>query len=196
MQPITGICHSYTSSVKTISSARLRMLFMWRTHSIWSAALSASVTSSCLAISETMIAIRSLQAWSISARCRCSVPLVSRLACPSIQESALSDGYSAEFDFDFAPPVQQATGLIAFVSQLGTHFLYSVCQPVFSWHPASSCRKRLFHLGASFLAASCRLRPQRLALSPRQVSIASPRNRTYTSRCIRLPIYHSLSVIS
>ena len=80
MQPITGICHSYTSSVRTVSSARLRMLFMRRTHSIWSAALSASVTSSCLAISETMIAIRSLQAWSISARCRCSVPLVSRLA--------------------------------------------------------------------------------------------------------------------
>ena len=33
-RPITGICHSYTSSVKTISSARLRMLFMRRTHSI------------------------------------------------------------------------------------------------------------------------------------------------------------------
>ena len=78
IQPITGICHSYTSSVKTISSARLRMLFMWRTHSIWADALSVSVTSSCFAIAETMISIRSLQAWSISARCRCSVPLVSR----------------------------------------------------------------------------------------------------------------------
>ena len=34
IQPITGICHSYTSSVRMISSARLRMLFMRRTHSI------------------------------------------------------------------------------------------------------------------------------------------------------------------
>ena len=30
IQPITGICHSYTSSVRTISSARLRMLFIRR----------------------------------------------------------------------------------------------------------------------------------------------------------------------
>ena len=60
--------------------ARMRMLFMRRTHSIWSAAFRVSVTPSCFAIAGTMIAIRSLQAWSISARCRCSVPLVSRLA--------------------------------------------------------------------------------------------------------------------
>ena len=60
--------------------ARMRMLFMRRTHSIWSAAFRVSVTPSCFAIAGTMIAIRSLQAWSISARCRCSVPLVSRFA--------------------------------------------------------------------------------------------------------------------
>lgn len=60
--------------------ARMRMLFMRRTHSIWSAAFRVSVTPSCFAIAGTMISIRSLQAWSISARCRCSVPLVSRLA--------------------------------------------------------------------------------------------------------------------
>ena len=42
-------------------------------------------------------------------------------------------------------------------SQLGTHFLYSVCQPVFSWHPASSCRQRLFHLGASFQVKECKI---------------------------------------
>ena len=55
---------------------RLRMLFIRRTHSIWSEALSVSVAPSCFAIAETMISMRSLQAWSISARCRCSVPLV------------------------------------------------------------------------------------------------------------------------
>ena len=60
--------------------ARMRMLFMRRTHSIWSAAFRVSVTPSCFAIAGTMISIRSLQAWSISARCRCSVPLVNRFA--------------------------------------------------------------------------------------------------------------------
>ena len=60
--------------------ARMRMLFMRRTHSIWSAAFRVSVTPSCFAIAGTMIAIRSLQAWSISARCRCSAPHVSRFA--------------------------------------------------------------------------------------------------------------------
>ena len=39
------------------------MLFMRRTHSIWSAALSASVTPSCFAIAETRIPMRSLQAF-------------------------------------------------------------------------------------------------------------------------------------
>ena len=39
-------------------------------------------------------------------------------------------------------------------SQLGNK-LNQLAPPDVSWHPASSCRQRLFHLGASFLAASC-----------------------------------------
>ena len=59
---LAGIHQSYTSSVRMISSARLRMLFIRRTHSIWSAAFRASVAPSCFVIAETMISIRSLQA--------------------------------------------------------------------------------------------------------------------------------------
>ena len=47
---------------------------MRRTHSIWSVALSASVTPSCFAIAGMMISVRSLQAWSISDRCLNNVP--------------------------------------------------------------------------------------------------------------------------
>ena len=39
---------------------------------------------------------------------------------------------------------------------------------------------------------SRRLRIRRLTASQQQVSESSPRNRTYTSRCIRLPTIHSL----
>ena len=48
-----------------ISSARLRIPFIRRAHSIWLVALSASVTPSCFAIVKTIFSIRSLQAWSI-----------------------------------------------------------------------------------------------------------------------------------
>ena len=44
------------------------------THSIWSVALSASVTPSCFAIAGMMISVRSLHAWSISDRCLNNVP--------------------------------------------------------------------------------------------------------------------------
>ena len=48
-----------------ISSARLRIPFIRRAHSIWLVTLSASVTPSCFAIVKTIFSIRSLQAWSI-----------------------------------------------------------------------------------------------------------------------------------
>ena len=47
-----------------------------RTHPIWSAAFKASVTPSFFALAEVMVFIRPLQAWSISARCLNSVPLL------------------------------------------------------------------------------------------------------------------------
>ena len=66
---IAGFPYTYTISFNTISSARLRILFMRRTHTIWSAALSASVTPSCFAIAFTRLSIRSLHSFSTSAKC-------------------------------------------------------------------------------------------------------------------------------
>ena len=66
--------YAHTNSCNTISSARLRMLFMTPTHAIWSYAFSASVTPSRSAICLIIKSTRSLQVWSISARCWSNVP--------------------------------------------------------------------------------------------------------------------------
>ena len=65
---IAGFHYTYTISFKTISSARLRMLLIRRTHAIWSAALSASVTPSCFAIAFTRLSIRSVHSSSTAAK--------------------------------------------------------------------------------------------------------------------------------
>lgn len=61
-------------------------------------------------------------------------------------------------------------------------------------HPVFERKSRKWHIGRIIYFS--RLRQWRLAVLLPQVSIASPRNRTYTSQCIRLPIYHSLSVFN
>ncbi len=58
----------YTSSARTISSARLRMLFMAPTHASWSRAFSSSVTPSASCICETIHASQSAACSSRSAR--------------------------------------------------------------------------------------------------------------------------------
>lgn len=114
----------YTSSSRTISSARFWMLFLRRTHSIWSAAFNSSVTPSRSAIAEMMASIRSLQDWSISARCWNRVPSSVRPAYRALRCSFDSGGACAHIcrSGNHWCPVKQGWGQ-------GSHPQGGMCRP-------------------------------------------------------------------